>query len=206
MSTAATKSPPVPSVVLFGVPWDDYETMLRIVGNRPIRINYDCGEMEIMSPLYRHSNNSYLLGRMVDTLTDELKIPCEPADPVTLRRPDLEKGVEPDKLYYLRDRSGGSTMTNASSSTSDRRDLSTPGPQPRLPDLPPRRRRPISGRRPGRGQDRLDSRLPRVRPRPFRPATRLGAEPAPQDSSRSRGHAPNGGWVELCEPHQPIGR
>ena len=90
-----------PSVVIEDVTWADYEAMLKIVGDRPIRINYDRGRMEIMSPLYRHGNGSYLLGRMVDTLTEEMDIPVEHADPVTIRRPELEKGVEPDKLYHF---------------------------------------------------------------------------------------------------------
>src|SRR5206468_2120268 len=59
------------------------------------------GRMEIMSPLKWHGDGSYLLGRMVDTLTDEFNIAVEHADPVTLRRADLEKGVEPDKLYHF---------------------------------------------------------------------------------------------------------
>jgi Uma2 family endonuclease len=97
-----TRAPqPQPGVVIDGVPWSDYEEMLRIVGNRQIRINYDRGRMEIVSPLRRHGDGSHLLGRMVDTLTEELGIPCQAADPVTLRRPDLEKGVEPDKLYHF---------------------------------------------------------------------------------------------------------
>jgi Uma2 family endonuclease len=103
MATVATKSPPAPSVVFHDVTWDDYEAMLRIVGERHIRVNYDRGEMEIMSPLFRHGNSSFLLGSMVSVLVVELDIPFEPADPVTLRRPDLEKGVEPDKLFYFRD-------------------------------------------------------------------------------------------------------
>jgi Uma2 family endonuclease len=96
-----TKTIPSPSVVLYGFTWADYEAMLKIVGNRSIRINYDRGSMEIMSPLYRHGNGSFLLGRMVDTLAEELDIEYQAADPVTLRRPDLEKGVEPDKLYHF---------------------------------------------------------------------------------------------------------
>src|SRR4051812_45071008 len=100
MASAATSQPP-PGVVLDDVPWADYVAMLRIVGDRQIRINYDRGRMEIMSPLKRHGDDSYLLGRMVDTLTDELNIAVEHADPVTLRRADLEKGVEPDKLYHF---------------------------------------------------------------------------------------------------------
>jgi Uma2 family endonuclease len=95
------KSPPSPSVVIHDVPWADYEAMLRIVGERPIRINYDRGRMEIMSPLIRHGNSAYLLGQMVDILAEELDSPYLPADPVTLRRPDLNQGVEPDKLYYF---------------------------------------------------------------------------------------------------------
>ena len=58
-----------------------------------------------MSPLrlWRQGVVSYLLGRMVDTLTEEFDIPQFPADPVTLKRPDLAKGIEPDKLYFFGD-------------------------------------------------------------------------------------------------------
>jgi Uma2 family endonuclease len=103
MATVVNQPALTSGVVFHGVTWDDYEAMLRIVGNRPIRVTYDCGEMEVMSPTWRHNNGSYLLGWMVDILVVELDIPCEPADAVTLNRPDLEKGVEPDKLYYFRD-------------------------------------------------------------------------------------------------------
>jgi hypothetical protein len=34
-------APPMTGVILHDVPWDDYEAMLRIVGNRAVRINYD---------------------------------------------------------------------------------------------------------------------------------------------------------------------
>ena len=104
MATVDVKFPPVPGVVLHGVTWDDYEAMLRIVGNRPIRINYDRGRMEIVSPLWRHGNGSFLLGNMVNVLVEELGIPFEGADPVTYRRPDLEKGIEPDKSFYFHDK------------------------------------------------------------------------------------------------------
>ena len=89
------------SVVLEDVSWEEYEAQLRVIGDRHVRVNYDSGRMELISPLKRHASGSYLLGMMVDTLVDELDIPCFPADPVTLKRPDLAKGVEPDKLYFL---------------------------------------------------------------------------------------------------------
>jgi Uma2 family endonuclease len=97
----ATATQPSPGIVLDGVTWADYEAQLRIIGNRHIRVNYDSGRMEIMSPLKWHGNGSYILGWMIDVLVEELDMPCDAADPVTLRRPDLEKGVEPDKLYYF---------------------------------------------------------------------------------------------------------
>jgi Uma2 family endonuclease len=93
-----------PAGILFErVSWDDYEAMLRIVGKRPIRVTYDRGRMEIMSPLWKHGSVSYLLGRLVDVLTEELDVPVEAADPVTFSRHDLEKGAEPDKCHYLGD-------------------------------------------------------------------------------------------------------
>ena len=90
-----------PGVVLEDVPWADYEAQLRIIGDRHIRVNYDSGRMEIMSPLRRHGNDATRLGRMVDALAEELDIPTQAADPVTLKRPDLAKGIEPDRLFHF---------------------------------------------------------------------------------------------------------
>lgn len=96
-----TRPQPAPGVVFEGASWADYEAQLRIIGNRHIRVNYDSGRMELMSPLWRHGNETSLLGWMVKVLVEELDIQVEPADPVTLKRADLEKGVEPDRLFYL---------------------------------------------------------------------------------------------------------
>lgn len=100
MATVSRRRP-VPGIVLEDVPWADYEAQLRIIGDRHIRVNYDSGRMEIMSPLRRRGNDAYLLGRMVDALAEELDIPTKAADPVTLKRADLGKGVEPDRLYHF---------------------------------------------------------------------------------------------------------
>ena len=68
-SSPPLASPPLasPSIVLEGVPWDDYEAMLRIVGERHIRINDDDGRMELVSPLLRHGDDSLLLVMMAIT-------------------------------------------------------------------------------------------------------------------------------------------
>lgn len=75
--------------------------MLRIVGDRPIRITYDQGEMEIFIPSYGHNDDAFLLGRMVDLLAEELVIPYRGGDTTTHKREDLDKGAEPDKCYWF---------------------------------------------------------------------------------------------------------
>ena len=36
--------------LLRDVGWEGYETMLKLVGDRPIRLTYDRGDLELMSP------------------------------------------------------------------------------------------------------------------------------------------------------------
>lgn len=87
--------------VFYDVSWDDYEAMLRIVGDRPMRVTYDQGTMEIFMPSFGHNSDAYLLGRMVDLLTEELEVSVEGGDTTTHKRQDLEKGAEPDKCYWF---------------------------------------------------------------------------------------------------------
>ncbi len=96
-----TCSQSAPRVVFEDVSWADYEALLRIIGDRHIRVNYDSGRMELMSPLGRHGNGGYLLGWMVMVLIEEFDIQVEGAHPVTLERHDLLKGVEPDMLFHF---------------------------------------------------------------------------------------------------------
>ena len=57
MATATSRSrkqTPVSSGVVFDdVIWDDYEAMLRIVGDRHIRVTYDQGTMETLHAVIR---------------------------------------------------------------------------------------------------------------------------------------------------------
>jgi Uma2 family endonuclease len=94
---------PSAGVVFHAVTWKDYKAMLRIVGERPIRVTYDQGTMEIFMPSLGHERDAYLLGRMVDTLTEELEIPVEGGGTTTHQRADLERGAEPDQCFWLRD-------------------------------------------------------------------------------------------------------
>ncbi len=75
--------------------------MLRIVGERPIRITYDRGDMEVFVPSFGHNSDAYLLGRMVEFLTEELEVSIVGGDTTTLKRQDLDRGAEPDKCYWF---------------------------------------------------------------------------------------------------------
>ncbi len=87
--------------VFDNVAWADYEAMLRIVGDRPIRLTYDRGVLTIMSPLRKHDGEKKLLGSMIETLVLELKIPYEMLGSTTWKREDLLKGIEADECYYF---------------------------------------------------------------------------------------------------------
>jgi Uma2 family endonuclease len=92
-----------PGVVFYNVTWGDYEAMLRIVGERSIRVTYDQGTMEVFLPSFGHHNDAYLLGRIVDMLTEELELDVIGNGTTTHKRQDLDKGAEPDRCYWLRD-------------------------------------------------------------------------------------------------------
>jgi Uma2 family endonuclease len=76
--------------------------MLRIVGERHIRVTYDQGTMELFMPSFVHDSDDRLLNRMVDMLTEELEIDMVGGGTTTHKRQDLGKGAEPDECYWFR--------------------------------------------------------------------------------------------------------
>jgi Uma2 family endonuclease len=89
------------SFLLYNVPWDDYEAMLSVVGDRRIRVTYDRGTLELMSPSVQHEGFGYLLGRIVQVVCEELEIPYLALRPTTWRRRLREGGLEADECFYL---------------------------------------------------------------------------------------------------------
>jgi Uma2 family endonuclease len=90
-----------PGIVMRGVAWSEYEDQLRIIGERRIFVNYDRGVMEVLMPSRPHEKLADFLALTVDVLCEELDIPNEAGGSTTHRREDLEKGVEPDRCYWL---------------------------------------------------------------------------------------------------------
>jgi Uma2 family endonuclease len=89
-------------VLLSGVRWQTYQALLDDLGDRHIRLTYDRGNLEIMAPLSRHERYSYLLGELVRALARVAKVPVICAGSTTFRRKDLERGLEPDRCFYIR--------------------------------------------------------------------------------------------------------
>jgi Uma2 family endonuclease len=102
-SPVRSKINDVQHIVIEGASWELYEMLLRDIGDRPIRINYDQGRLEMMSPLPEHEHVKSLIHDLVRMLTLELNIPMKCLGSTTFRREDKAKGLEPDDCYYFKD-------------------------------------------------------------------------------------------------------
>jgi Uma2 family endonuclease len=89
-------------LLLDGIEWQTYSRLLRVFAeHRGIRLNYDRGVLEIMSPLFEHEFEADLLGRFVVVLTEELSLPLIAGGSTTLRRRRLQRGLEPDRCWWI---------------------------------------------------------------------------------------------------------
>lgn len=86
--------------VLDCVPWDTYTLMLRRFEGRHLRITYDRGRLEIMTLSFEHEKG-YFFGRLVDVLTEELKLPVEGGKSTTFRRRKYKRGLEADGCWWI---------------------------------------------------------------------------------------------------------
>ncbi|MEH2194826.1 MAG: Uma2 family endonuclease [Nostoc sp.] len=88
--------------VLQNVSWETFEALLRDTGeDRGSRFAYDCGVLEIMTPLFEHENPKIQFDRLIFALAVELKIKIRSAGSTTLKRKPITKGIEPDSCYYI---------------------------------------------------------------------------------------------------------
>ncbi len=101
-ATSTVPAPPAQQrVLLEDVSWQAYETLLREIGDRSVRLTYDEGNLEIMSPLPEHEGSKKLIGAFIDILSIELRIPMRRLGSTTFRREDRAKGLEPHECYYV---------------------------------------------------------------------------------------------------------
>lgn len=89
-------------VLLKNISWRTYESLVNeLAEQRGIRLTYDRGTLEIMTPSAPHEGNKQILGRFVETVTEELNVEIRSLGSRTCKRKDLERGLEPDQCYYI---------------------------------------------------------------------------------------------------------
>ena len=92
---------PTDHAVLHGISWETYERLLTELEDRKLRLTYDRGTLEIISPSPRHEDVRHRLRRLIEALADALAIQIKGGGSTTWRRLDLERGLEPDECYWV---------------------------------------------------------------------------------------------------------
>jgi Uma2 family endonuclease len=83
------------------VSWEKYEQMAAWFEGRHVRLTYDRGELEIMTVSHEHEFDKRLIARLLDALTEELRIDVHCAGSMTFKREDLDRGLEPDECFWV---------------------------------------------------------------------------------------------------------
>jgi len=98
----AIVSSPERQVILTGISWETYGRLLAEHEEASgIHFTYDGGALEIMVLSARHERPNRVLAALVEILAEETGIDLESLGSITLKRPDLLKGFEPDSCFYI---------------------------------------------------------------------------------------------------------
>jgi Uma2 family endonuclease len=88
--------------VLHNISWETFEALLKDTGeDRGSRFAYDCGTLEIMTPLFEHENPKIQFDRLIFALVEELGLEIKSAGSTTLKVKLARRGIEPDNCYYI---------------------------------------------------------------------------------------------------------
>lgn len=88
-------------ILLSGISWDLYEQLRENDENWHVRMAYDNGRLELMSPSEDHEALKELIGDLIKAFTEELGIPRRSLGSTTWKRRKLDKGLEPDACFYI---------------------------------------------------------------------------------------------------------
>jgi Uma2 family endonuclease len=88
------------------ISWDEYEQLLDDLITHPgLRVSYDRGRVEIMSPTHEHERYKGLITGIGRMLSEELGLTVETAGGTTYKQKRLLKGAEPDESFYVQNAS-----------------------------------------------------------------------------------------------------
>lgn len=84
------------------VSWTEYEALLVELGDdHAVRITYDRGRLEIVSPSGKHEKWNRLIEAVAQVLATELGTELEGFGSTTFKQPALQRGAEPDTCFYI---------------------------------------------------------------------------------------------------------
>jgi Uma2 family endonuclease len=104
MTAIPSSLPPSPReqhFLLQGLDWRQYDALLGIINDRHVYVTYDRGRVELMSPSWEQGKRSDLIGTLIRSVADGLKLPVKGGGSTTFRRIDLDRGLEPDRCFYV---------------------------------------------------------------------------------------------------------
>jgi Uma2 family endonuclease len=120
----SSRPPAEQRIIMQNVSWETYESLLRDLADQgSVRLTYDRGTLEIMSPQSEHERIKHIIELMVELVGIELKIDIECFGSTTFKRADLARGFEPDSSFYIKQEANISDKTNIDLSTEPPPDL-----------------------------------------------------------------------------------
>lgn len=88
-------------VVLSDQSWSDYIALLKQIGESRVFVTFDGSRIEVMAPSWEHDTDGNALATIVSVLAEELEIPFKGGGSFTLKRADVERGLESDRCFYF---------------------------------------------------------------------------------------------------------
>lgn len=90
-------------VLLHGVDWQQYEGLLRVLGDNfpTLRMSYLEGTLEIMTNSPEHEDLKKMVGMLVEAYLQETRTRFHAGGSTTFRKAAKQRGLEPDECYCL---------------------------------------------------------------------------------------------------------
>lgn len=99
---------PGSAIRIGGITWEGYVALLKELGDdRSTRVAYENEVLEIRMPGQLHESANRVLAAIALTLAEEFGFEFNDLGSMTMNRPDLSKGVEPDSCFYIQNAQAG---------------------------------------------------------------------------------------------------
>ena len=100
-ATAFPLDTPANWALLRQVPWEMYLQVRDAEENNYMRMTYDGGALEIMSPSGKHAKVSHVISCMIYEWTMLHRIDIETGGDMTFKKETAKRGLEPDQCFWI---------------------------------------------------------------------------------------------------------